>query len=1015
MFHYPPFCIVRTSIFPTKFYDDLLKQENWVESVLNIFETNRSIREIILVSSPSLYESLNKKPLKNPSQLASSLFNYLSRLSTRSTPFGLCSFISIGEWGEDASISFETNNINKRTRPDMGWIYSYIEKIYQDKDIGQLELRTNPLISFSGDRIFLKFLVESEEKSGKAPGVVSIKSSPLIRTILGNCLKRIKFDELLQKLKNLIPDLDLYKAELVIRELMNKQVLFPAVFPSLFAKSPYQDFLSKLPKNFKDSLAGLDFEIYDSLEIGQGELVLKKIMSDMQKITPSKYQVQVDAYNNCKFVIPRRILSELENAIAFLWKISKGVQNLDFIKSYHERFLERYGTYRTVPLLELLDEERGLGAHDAPQPNSQNTQKSKLFLRWEEWVNQAWEGCINEQKNEIILTHEIIDTIYRQTESTPSDLAEMVNSMDFFCKVIADSVEDINKDNFLLFISTTSSHCGNSFGRFFYLLEENVSKQFVDFIKNEEKLEEDAIYFQISHLPNMVRHANVAIQPCFRDYYLDFQNSDEEKSHINLHDIYVGSNSERFYLTLKDGKKELICIKGNLLTGDTAPLPVRFLFDVALRRQKNINGFYWGKLDDATFLPRVSFGKTILSPARWNLRGNEFINEKVELITQKFLNWANKWKLPQRFLLFKNDNYLLIDKSHLGHLREIANLLKKGEDLKLCEDFNTAYVNSELGLHNCEFVIPAIKKNCFANPKKVSTLAHQAISFENRWKLPGSEWIYAKFYLGEGESSRFIVQHLYPFVNQLSKEIDIEEWFFVRYRDPDYHVRFRLKLNQKKLISTVLEKLESAVKVWTKSGLIKFMNLSNYEREIERYGGEELIGVAESLFHVDSIVCASLMELIVSKKIILEEELFFSVCVNCFLKSFGFEIKDSIKFLESSLIDKTSLKGFRKYKTNLMEILNALEDTDLTFEKDQVKLIHNAFQPLRTKYKTVDALRNQMNKQEFRELINSLLHMHCNRLGMDREIEQRSRSYALSALISIERQQQHAIISQPVV
>ncbi|MCY9135594.1 lantibiotic dehydratase family protein, partial [Bacillus atrophaeus] len=90
--------------------------------------------------SPSLYQSLqiwnNINDQKRKEQIAISLNNYLIRMTSRTTPFGLFSSVTVGEFGNETFIN--TNPLNhsvKRCKPDMQWLYKLIRKLEKDNSI----------------------------------------------------------------------------------------------------------------------------------------------------------------------------------------------------------------------------------------------------------------------------------------------------------------------------------------------------------------------------------------------------------------------------------------------------------------------------------------------------------------------------------------------------------------------------------------------------------------------------------------------------------------------------------------------------------------------------------------------------------------------------------------------------------------------------------------------------------------------------------------------------------------
>lgn len=116
--------------------------------------------------------------------------------------------------------------------------------------------------------------------------------------------------------------------------------------------------------------------------------------------------------------------------------------------------------------------------------------------------------------------------------------------------------------------------------------------------------------------------------------------------------------------------------------------------------------------------------------------------------------------------------------------------------------------------------------------------------------IPGEEWLYYKIYLGYKTSDMILVE-LMPILDQLCNEKIIEKWFFIRYYDPDYHLRIRIQLPKTDAISFILAKISHFLKPLVQNRLIYNVSLNTYNREIERYG-ECLIEDTETLFFYDS-------------------------------------------------------------------------------------------------------------------------------------------------------------------
>jgi thiopeptide-type bacteriocin biosynthesis protein len=56
----------------------------------------------------------------------------------------------------------------------------------------------------------------------------------------------------------------------------------------------------------------------------------------------------------------------------------------------------------------------------------------------------------------------------------------------------------------------------------------------------------------------------------------------------------------------------------------------------------------------------------------------------------------------------------------------------------------------------------------------------------------GEEWLYFKIYCGVKTANELLISVVEPLVTKLRKEKKITLWFFIRYSDPEHHLRIRL-------------------------------------------------------------------------------------------------------------------------------------------------------------------------------------------------------------------------------
>jgi thiopeptide-type bacteriocin biosynthesis protein len=135
-------------------------------------------------------------------------------------------------------------------------------------------------------------------------------------------------------------------------------------------------------------------------------------------------------------------------------------------------------------------------------------------------------------------------------------------------------------------------------------------------------------------------------------------------------------------------------------------------------------------------------------------------------------------------------------------------------------------------------------------PSAAPAVAHDA-QVERRF-FPGSPWLYLKIYTGPATADAVLRDYVAPAIAEAAERGLYERWFFVRYADPDPHVRLRFAGHPQRLTGELLPAVHAALAPASAAGLVWRIAVDTYEREVERYGGPAGIELAEELFHADS-------------------------------------------------------------------------------------------------------------------------------------------------------------------
>jgi thiopeptide-type bacteriocin biosynthesis protein len=129
-----------------------------------------------------------------------------------------------------------------------------------------------------------------------------------------------------------------------------------------------------------------------------------------------------------------------------------------------------------------------------------------------------------------------------------------------------------------------------------------------------------------------------------------------------------------------------------------------------------------------------------------------------------------------------------------------------------------------------------------------------------RRAAPGSEWLFAKLYAGPATIDDLLRRVVRPLIDRAIGSGAADGWFFIRYGDPEWHLRLRFHGDPGRLYGDVLPLLNDTVAPLLTSGQVRKLALDTYEREIERYGGPLGMLLCEELFQADSTAALAIVE-----------------------------------------------------------------------------------------------------------------------------------------------------------
>ena len=175
--------------------------------------------------------------------------------------------------------------------------------------------------------------------------------------------------------------------------------------------------------------------------------------------------------------------------------------------------------------------------------------------------------------------------------------------------------------------------------------------------------------------------------------------------------------------------------------------------------------------------------------------------------------------------------------------------------------------------------------------------------------VPGDEWLFFKVYCGVKTCDELLVKKILPLAHSLMREKIIVRWFFIRYSDPDYHLRVRFLLGSNEDTGYVITKTRRCLSTYLKTNEVSKVMVDTYQREIERYGAK-YIELSEQVFHVGSECVATILKHLKENSALRWKVAF--LVVDSLLSKLGLNLEK-----KKELIEKMSDSFLREFNFNI--------------------------------------------------------------------------------------------------
>lgn len=966
---------------------DWVAEETWLEAAL-------------ATASSSLHDALRRPPSerRRADKAEAKLLRYLIRMSTRPTPFALFAGVAVCRWAAHTDLELAEAPPLTRTRPDMSWLLSLVFKLESDVRIRrELVVHSNRMALVRGSRVFLA----ERAPTGKPAQTVSLRATRPVMRALAIARSPILYRDLAAELRTEFPTANGDQIDDVLTNLWEQTLLLTDLRPPITALDPacyVARRLASIPAahGVCESLEALldATRVWDGLSVGERADGWGRVSALAGEIHPAPEEgpLQVDmAIPLAGNQISRAVGDEACRAAELLLRMSSAPRGLQHVLAYRDAFHARYGD-REVPLVELLDPNFGLGPIGSfwnrttfdPVPNAQKRNQALLELAW---------SALHSRAPVVELDEETVQRL----ETWAPDLTSAPVSLDLCVFVGSPGRAALDAGDFIVVVGPNvgALAAGRTLGRFAHVIGDAAAAALCEVAEAEQSRVRDRLLTEVAYMPHTLRSTNVAIRTLTRRFEIDIGVSPGDGQPVPVDELVVGHRQGKLYVRWTAEDAEIEPCSGHMLNSSRAPEIARFLVDVARGCGPQLSGFDWGPATGFPYLPRVQSGRVVLRPAQWRIGhgvGLRADARDASTFGRSIAEWRDGWKVPRYVHLGGSDNRLVLDLEDADQLEELrVEAAKVGESGQLIvqeviPSLEEAWIPGPRGRHVTEFVIQMTTSSEPAEQvaTTVTRLDRRAFAISgavDRQRGPGTEWLFAKLYHPPALEEDLLVGHVADFVCEALRDDLVARWFFIRYSDPDRHLRVRFNGRPEALVEKLIPRLCTWANALVEKGVCTRFALDTYDRELERFGGHAGNELAESAFTADSNSALELLQLLREFEPELNRTSIAVASLDGLLAALGLDEAGRLAWCRKHVRSRhESSAEYRDHKQRLRTLVGGQDAspaasslrTILSEREQTLAPIAAAFRHL--------ALDSRLDR-ELDDVYSSLVHLHCNRLG----------------------------------
>ena len=1033
---------------PTRFEQAIADDRRSLRARLTEIASRPEVREALFVASPHLEESLQiwaREPESERGKgIELAIARYFVRMAGRSTPFGLCAGCSVGTLGAQTQLALrDRTRYQRHTRLDMDYLDAFCTALARDPALRRvLSYRPNSSLYHAAGRV--RYVESRFEKKNRSFHLIAVEETESLTKTLDRATTGSSFAALAEALVD--EEISLTDAEEYISKLIESQILMPDLAPCVTGSDPIQSLIEQFEKQPATERAANILErvcselaTLDAVGLENAPERYRAIAELLQSL-PAKVELprlfQVDMVKpTSAATLGKAVVDEIVRGVNILHRLTDAPSENSGMRSelarFRDAFVARYEG-REVPVVEALDPEIGIGflpsggssGEASPLLNDlefpANSQETARLSTLERFLLRRLSEALQNGAQEIVLEPSDLEKI------SVKDPLPLPDAFAVTAIVAAADETAVARGDFRVVLEGAAGPSGaRLLGRFCHA-DEMLRVEVERHLRAEESLCPDAVFAEIVHLPEG-RIGNVLARPILRAYEIPYlgRAGGATDRQVPITDLYVSVRENRIVLRSARLGREIIprLTSAHNFTGRAVRL-YRFLCLLQGQGAAENLDWTWGALESAPFLPRITIGRLVLARALWNVDQEELKPLSEQSSSARFRTvdaWRKRRRLPQLVALADGDHTLPIDFDNILSVETFVHLTKGREEVTLLEMFpspDQLCARGPEGRFLHELIVPFVRKAekegnreeqkaispftrfrratarqaIYPPSQNYGAASHSRLSAPRTFP-PGSEWLYAKLYTGNATADHVLREVIGPLTAEVLQSRAADQWFFIRYGDPDWHLRLRFHGTPEKLHAEVLPALQAATSPLLKDGQLWRIQFDTYEREVERYGGAEGIELAEQLFQADSEAVLQLISMLEPGDEGLDQRWRLTMRgIDALLTDFGFDLDSkcalsqeaSRSLAEVERVDKNLRselsEKFRKERKSLEELLDPACDA--------VNSLLPGLDILRQRSERIAPIVAELNACEqagrllvsVKDFVLSCAHMYANRL-----------------------------------